>query len=110
MVISFVVSAKDDDVFFERQGVGDFLVELLSIRGHEDDFVVVALGFERGDAAVNRFDFHDHTRLSAEGIVVDPAMLVERIVAEVVDGDFRQTFLLGSFENRAIERRFQHFG
>ena len=47
VVNAFVVSAKDDEIFFERQIVGHMLRKLLTIRTGEDNLVIVALSFQR---------------------------------------------------------------
>ena len=65
---------------------------------------------ERRYAAVDGFDLHHHARISAERIVVYFAVAVCRIVSEIVDFKFHKTFVPGSFEYRAAQRRLEHFG
>ena len=54
LVNAFVMSAEDDQILLHGELVGHLLVEAFAIGGGEDDLVVVALGSEFGDEAVDR--------------------------------------------------------
>ena len=90
------MSAQDDEVFTKGERVGHRLVELFAVRCGENHFVVVPFRLQGRDAAVYRFALHHHARKAAERIVVHPAVLIRGIVAQVVQMDFHQAFLLGT--------------
>ena len=81
IVNTFVMSADDDDVFFEAQFVGHRLVKLFSIGCGEDYLIVVALCFEGCDAGIQRLALYQHARCPSEGIVIDAPMLVGGVVS-----------------------------
>jgi hypothetical protein len=56
------------------------------------------LSFKRRDATVNGLDLHDHSGLTAKGIVVNFAMFVCGVIAEIVHNNFSQTFVASAFE------------
>ena len=90
------MAAEDDDVLFEGKLVGDALGEDLSVRGHVDDFVVMAFRGEFLDIAENRFHHHHHAGVSAVGIVVHGEAGAQAVFAQVVHVDFGQAFLDGA--------------
>lgn len=110
VVNALVVAAKYDDILEHGHRVGHRLVEKLAVGRSENHLVVVAFGLKSCDAAVNRLDLHHHARLAAERIVVDLAVLVGGIVAQIVDTEFHKPFLLGTFQYRATKRRLKHLG
>ena len=65
---------------------------------------------EGGDATVHRLYLHHHSRFASEGIVVHLAVLVQRVVAQVMHRQSGQSLVLGPFQNGTIERPVQHFG
>ena len=84
LVDTFVMTSQDDEVAFQRELVGDMLIEAFTVRRGEDHLVVVALSLEGGDAAVDGFALHHHTGAAAIGIVIHTAPFVEGIVAQVM--------------------------
>ena len=110
LVDALVVAAEDDDVVQQAEGVGHWLREELAVGSGEDDFVVVTLGFQRGDAGVDGLYLHDHSGLAAEGVVVDLAVLVGGVVAQVVDVNLGQALLPGAPEDGAAQGALEHFG
>ena len=103
VVDAFIVAAKDDYIFKHRHAVGYLLVEHFAVGSREYDFVIMALGFEGRDAAVDGFDLHDHACIASEGIVVDFAMFVCCVISQIVNRDLDQAFVLSAFEYRATE-------
>ena len=85
------------------------MVKLFAIRGREDDFVVVTFGLEGTDASVNGLTLHDHAGKAPERVVVDPAVFVSGVVAEVMDMNFHKSFLLGSGKDRGVDKAVKHF-
>lgn len=105
-----VVAAENYYVLHQRQPVGQRLREHLGVGSREDDLVVVALGFQSTDGAVDRLDLHDHSRLAAEGIVVDFAVAVGSVIAEVMNLDVDEPATAGTVDDRAAQRRLKHLG
>ena len=110
IVNTLVVAAQDDDILGHGEGVGHRLVKLLAVGCGENDFVVVALGLESGDAGINGLALHHHSRKATKGIVVHAAMLVGGIVAQVVHVDFNEALLLSTGQNGRTDKALQHFG
>ena len=108
MVDAFVVATQDDEVLFHRQVVCHVLVELFSVGRGEYHFVVVALSFQSRDAAVYRFTLHHHAGKSAVWIIVHSFPLVGRVVTQIVQMDFCQSFLLCPCQDRLIAEAFDH--
>ena len=105
-----VVPTEDDDVLAQRQTVGHGLVQYVAVGRGEDDLVVVTLAFELLDASVDGLDLHDHSRLSAEGVVIDLAVLAQRPVAQVVYVELDQALVLRSLQDGAVQRRVECLG
>ena len=103
VVHALVMAAEYDDVFEHRHGVGHRLVEGLAVGRGEDHFVVVTLRFQVAYSAVNRLNLHHHSGFAAEGVIVDLAVAVGGVVAEVMDVDFHETLVLRAFEDGAVE-------
>ena len=80
VVDALVVAAEDNQVVERREAVGFVLVVADAVGRGVDHLVVFPFRFEGFDAAVDRFDLHYHTRLSAEGVVVRGAVLVFCVV------------------------------
>ena len=110
LVYTFIMTAENDHVLFQRKIVGHGLIILLTVRSGEDHLIVVALGLQRCDTAVDGLALHYHSRKTAVGIIVHPAPLVERIVAKVMEMDFGQPLLLGAGKNGTVDKALQHFG
>ena len=88
VVDTLIVSAKDDNVLAERELIGHGLVELLAVGCGEDNLVVVAMGGEFADTAVDGLALHHHSCEAAEGVVVDATILADCVVTKVVQVDF----------------------
>ena len=71
---------------------------------------VVALSFQRRDTTVDRFALHHHTGAAAIGVVIHTAPLVEGVVAQVVQTDLCQSFLLSPSKDRLVNEAFKHLG
>ena len=104
------MAAQDDNVIKHGQLVGGLLVENLAIGSGENHFVIITLGAQGADGSVHRFNLYYHTGLAAKGIVVDFAVAIGGIIAEVVDVYFRQTLVAGTADYGAAQGRLQHLG
>ena len=102
VVDAFVVAAEYDDIVEQRQRVGHGLAEDFAVGGGEYHLVVVALGLEGADATVYRLNLYHHARVAAEGVVVDLAVAVGGIVAQVMHRNGTQAFILSSLEYGAV--------
>lgn len=80
--------AKYDYIIEQREAVGHALVEYFAVGGCEYHLVVVAAAFQLAYAAVDGFDLYDHAGIAAEGIVVDFAVAVGRVISQVMHLDF----------------------
>ena len=69
--------------------------------------VVVALGSKVGDGPVQGLGLDDHTRVSAESIVVYLFVVASAVIVQVDDMYLHETLLLGPFDNGVIERTFE---
>ena len=85
------------------------MVKLFAVGRSENYVVVVTLLLKHSDAAVNWFNLHYHTSLAAKRVVVNLAVLVVGIVAQVVDMYLDEALLLGAQQNRLVDETFQHF-
>ena len=110
VVDTLIVPAKYYQILHQRHPVGHRLVEAFAVGRGEYHFVVVAFGFQRRDAAVDGLHLHHHPCLAAEWVIVDFAVLVGSVVAQVVDVEFHKTFFLSPLQYGAVERRIEHFG
>ena len=110
LVDALVMTCKDDEIALQREFVGDMLVEAFAVGRREDHLVVVALGFQGCDAAVNGLALHHHTGTSAIGVVVYAAPFVEGVVTQVVQMDLCQSFFLCPCQDRLVYESFEHLG
>ena len=110
LVDTFIMACEDDEVALERKFVGDVLVEAFAIGRGEDHFVVIALGLEGCDTAVDGLALHHHTGRAAIGVIINSAPFVEGVVTEVVQTDFCQSFLLSPCQDGFVDEAFQHLG
>lgn len=110
VIYPFVMSAQDNDVSERRESVRFVLVVSDAVGGGIDHLVVGAFRLQLFDAAEDRFGFHHHACFAAERVVVHLPVPVERVVAQVVHGDFHQPFLLCPLEDRFVQRRYEQFG
>ena len=110
VVDALVVATQYNKVAFQREVVGNVLVKLLAVGRGVYHFVVVALRLQGRDAAVDRLYLHHHTRKASIGIVVNTTPLVESIVAQVMDMDFGESFLLGPCNNALVHEWLDHLG
>ena len=69
--------------------------------------VVVALGSKVGDGPVQGLGLDDHTRVSAESIVVYLFVVASAVIVQVDDMYLHEALLLGPFDNGMIERTFE---
>jgi hypothetical protein len=104
------MSAEDNDVLQQRQAVGQSLIELGSIRGHVQDSLILPLSLQFSNAGGNRLDHHHHSGSSAKGVVVNLAVLVDGVIAELVQVNGGNAFLLGPLQDGMAERTFQQLG
>ena len=109
-VDAFVMAAKDDEVLFHGKMVAHRLIQKLAIGTHVDDFIVVALAFEVGDAVVDRLDHHHHARTGCKRIVVHLVVLVGAVVTEVMQANFHNAFVYSTFDDGFGKRSLKHFG
>ena len=109
LVDAFVVPAENHDVFLEREFIRHPLVEGGGIGGGVDDFVVVTPGGKLVDAVEHGLYHHHQSRFPAEGIVVHFPEFVFRPVADVVDVDFHDAFVLSPLEDGVVQGACQQF-
>ena len=110
IVDALVVSAEDDEILLQAHLVGDVLVEAFAIGRDVDHVIVVALGLQGRDAAVDGLALHHHTGKAAIGIVVHASPFVACIVAQVVQMNLCQSLLLCPRQNRLVDKPFEHLG
>ena len=110
LINALIVSTEYDDVAFEREVVGNVLVKLLAVGRSIDYLIVIALGLQCRNTAVDGFALHHHTCKSSVRIVVYTAPLVGRVVAQIVQVNFCQSLLLGAGKYRFVNKALKHFG
>ena len=86
------------------------LVELLAVGAGEDHLVVVAFSLQCGYTAVDGLALHHHSGKATIGIVIHAPPLVERVVAQVVQLDFCQSFLLCPSQDAFMHESLYHLG
>ena len=86
------------------------MVELLSIGRGEDDFVILALALQLLHATPDGLNLHDHACFASEGVVIHLAVLAQAPVPQVVDVYLDEPFVLGTLQNRRVQRRFERVG
>ena len=84
VIYSFIMSAQDDDVSFKWKFVRYLLVQPLSVGRHIDDFVVIPFRFEFVYHIENRLHHHNHSGISAVGIVVHVLSGTDAVFSQVV--------------------------
>ena len=109
LVDALVMTAQDDDVFFEGKLIGDALVQDLAVGGHVDDLVVVAFGLEFLDHLEDGLHHHHHAGVAAVAVVIHRQARSEAVLAEVMDMDFHQAFLDGPARDGVTQRTLQKF-
>lgn len=92
-----IVPAQNNHILIQGKGIGHGLVKLFAIGGGIDDFIVVPFCRKRTDSSVYRFNLHDHSGFSAKRIVIHSAVFVRRVIPQVVQINFYQAFVLGTF-------------
>ncbi len=110
VIHTLVVATKDDDVLLHRECVGHGLVELLTVGRGEDYLIVLTLRLERRNAIVDGLALHHHARKAAKRIVVHTAVLVLRVIAEVVNVNLHKSLLLGATKDGEVHKVVQHLG
>ena len=85
------------------------LIEAFTVGRSEDHFVIVAFGLEGSDATVYRFALHHHSGTAAVGIVIHAAPFVEGVVSQVMQANLRQSFFLGTCQDRLVDEALEHF-
>ena len=86
------------------------LVKLLAVGGGKDYLVIFSLGLEGADAAVYGLYLHHHAGKTAVGIVVHAAPFVLGVVAQIVQMYLSQPLLLGTCQDRFVNKALEHFG
>ncbi len=111
LVDAFVMSAYQKQLVLQREPVGHFLVEGLSIRRQVDDGVIPAgLLTERADGLGEGLRPEDHAGTAAVLVVIDLPVFTQAEGFEVKYIDFKKPLLSGSFDNRMFERAGEQFG
>ncbi len=109
LVNSFVMSAKNNDVFVHRQNICCFLVENFSVGRCVDYFIVVAFAFQFFDGRFNGLNCHYHSGTFAKRIIINASVFVVGIVAQVVHNNFSKPFIPGSFDDGKVQRTLKYF-
>src|SRR5206468_12974273 len=91
---------------------GGGLIEAPAARGEEDDRAAVVPAFrpDRFESAEDRLRLHDHARAAPEGSVVHRAMLVVRVLAQIVNPDLHDPRLAGPLNDPVREGSLHHAG
>ena len=110
LVNAFVMTAKHDEVSFERELVGDVLIEGFSIGAHVNHLVIVALGLQGRDAPVDGLALHHHASAATIGVIVNAAPFVGGIVAQIVQLNVDEPFLLCPRQDGFLEEALHHGG
>ncbi len=84
LVDAFVVSAQYHQVAFQRQSVGQWLVEAVAVRGHKDNFVVGSLRLQIFDSVGDRFGHHDHAGAAAKLVIVELFVFAQSKLPQVM--------------------------
>ena len=108
LVNTFIMSTEDNHIPFQTEVVGDMLVKLFPVGRDIDHLVIVTLGLQSRDAAVDGLPLHDHTGGAAIGVVVDAPPFVEGIVTEVMEFDLYEAFFLCPCEDTLVEEALNH--
>ena len=104
------MSAKNNEILCQREAVGHRLVELFSVGGRENNFIVVAFCLQSIDATLDGFYFHNHSGKPSKRIIIDTAIFIFGIITQIVNMYLCKSFILSSFHDRTIEETFNHFG
>ena len=88
VIHTLVMPAQNHDVLSQRQLIGYGLVEQFAVGRGENYLVIFTLALQLLHATEHRLDLHNHSCLSAKGVVVNLAVLVGGPVAQVVDVNF----------------------
>ena len=110
IINTFEMSAKDNQVLGQRKAVGHWLIELFSVGGRKNHFIIVAFSLQSVNAAFDRLYLHDHAGESAKRIIIDTTIFVFGIIAQIVDMYFCKSLILSSFHDGTIEEAFNHLG
>ena len=110
VVDTLVVPAQNDEVLRQRKAVGHGLVEAFAVGCGKDDLVVVPFRFQCRYTRVDRLAGHDHSGKASEGIVVDAAVTVGGVIAQVVHVDFSKSLFLGTAQDGSIYEAVEHLG
>src|ERR1035437_8024549 len=105
---AFVVSAEEDDVVEHRQSVRHLLGKKFPVWTHIDHLIVGSFFLQMFNTACNRLYHHHHAGSSAKGIIIHILMLTGGIIADVMKVNCDYAFILGTFQDRLIERTFKH--
>ena len=97
VIDTFIMTAQNNEITRHRQTVSHRLVESLTVGSGKNHLIVIPLAFQLSDSPIHRLYLHDHTGLSPKWIVVDPPMFIQRVIPKIVNHDFDQLFILGSF-------------
>ena len=109
VVDALEVSAQNNQVLRQRQRVGHLLVELLAVGRRENHLVVMTFRLQCRDTPVNRLNLHHHAGTSPERIIVHLTVTVVRIIAQVMNVNLGNSFLLSTAHDGVIEESFNHF-
>src|SRR5690606_35483933 len=93
-VHSFVVSAENNEVSFQRQGIGHLLVKYFSVGSHIDHFIVSPLSLQCRQATKDWFHYQDHAGTASKSIVIDLSLFAGGIIPQIMNAHFCTTFVL----------------
>lgn len=86
-----------------------FLFKAFTLRRQQDPGRLAFIQrFRRDNRVVQRLAHQDHSRPAAEGSIIDLAVTVVGVLADVVEGELHHAALLGSTEDARTQDRRKH--
>ena len=107
LVHAFVMAAKNDEIIFHGERIGDGLRELLAIGRHKNAVVVLALIGKFLENSEERFGFENHSRTAAKGFIVNLMIFPEAIFAQIVRNYFDHALFAGAFYDAFGKQSFR---
>src|SRR5688572_864421 len=105
LVDAFVAPTDEDQAVIRGEFTHKRVVEFFALwREEHDESWLIRQRLDVAESAVQYIDPHDHALAAAKRRVIDRAMLVERVLADVVDLQFEKAVFSCPFDDGDIER------